>query len=210
MAQPRNVAVIDYGAGNLSSVRNAFAAIGAEAQIAREGADLRGADFIVLPGVGAFGRGAEELRSRGFCDALSEAVLVQGKPFLGICLGLALLGEVGHEAGIHRGLGWVPGSVVKLETSKGYPIPHVGWNTVRGRGLLFRGIPHESSFYFVHSYHLVPTDPSWVAGTTEYGIEFVSAIARNNVMAVQFHPEKSHKFGLEILRNFLTYPGQPC
>lgn len=205
-----NVAIIDYGAGNLSSVRNALVAVGAEPQVVSRGTELAEADFIVLPGVGAFGKGIEGLRSGGFVEPLTNEVLVRGKPFLGICLGMALLAEVGLESGIHSGLSWVPGRVVRLEEKKGHPIPHIGWNTVRGRGLLFQDMPQDTSFYFLHSYHFVPSDSSWTVGTTEYGAEFVSAIARDNVMAVQFHPEKSHRSGLTLLRNFLSYSGRPC
>ncbi len=197
------IAVIDYGMGNLSSVRNALRAVGADVRIVQHGHELGGASAIVLPGVGAFGAGMEGLRLRGFADALSREVIERKKPLLGICLGLSLLAEIGHEFGRHLGLGWVPGEVVSLDVaSLGLRVPHVGWNEVHGSGTLFRGIPEDSSFYFAHSYHLALRERSWICATTEYGREIACAIEQENIMAVQFHPEKSHRCGLALLANF--------
>jgi glutamine amidotransferase len=196
------IALVDYGMGNLLSVKNALEHVGATLQVASSAAGLDDAGAVVLPGVGAFGEAMRELRARGLQDALEEHVRVRKKPFLGICLGLQLLGDRGHELGTHDGLGWVPGEVERLDVAP-LRVPHIGWSEVEGKGPLFAGIPERSAFYFVHSFHLVSRDPSVVHGTTAYGRPFVSAVQAENVMAVQFHPEKSHKWGLELLRNFV-------
>ncbi len=169
------IGVVDYGMGNLMSVTNALTAVGAEARVLRDARGTADAGALVVPGVGAFGRGMQGLRERGFV-----------------------------ELGDHLGLGWVPGVVHRLEGSPGLRVPHIGWNEVSGGGALFAGVPQGTSFYFVHSYHLVPDDPRHVAGTTEYGQTFVSAVEADNVLGVQFHPEKSHKFGLALLKNFVS------
>ncbi|HZU82951.1 MAG TPA: imidazole glycerol phosphate synthase subunit HisH [Polyangiaceae bacterium] len=198
------IGVVDYGMGNLMSVTNALTAVGAEARVLRDARGTADAGALVVPGVGAFGRGMQGLRERGFVDALEREVREKKKPMLGICLGLQLLATRGTELGDHLGLGWVPGVVHRLEGSPGLRVPHIGWNEVSGGGALFAGVPQGTSFYFVHSYHLVPDDPRHVAGTTEYGQTFVSAVEADNVLGVQFHPEKSHKFGLALLKNFVS------
>ena len=198
------VGIIDYGMGNLTSVKNAFCAVGADAQIVRDPRQLGDVGAVVLPGVGAFGKGMQGLREIGFVDALEREVREKKKPMLGICLGMHVLASRGTELGDHEGLGWIHGTVQRLDVPAGLRVPHIGWNDVSGKGALFMHIPERTSFYFVHSYHLAPEDPSCIAGTTEYGPRFVSAIEVDNVLGVQFHPEKSHKFGLTILNNFLT------
>lgn len=197
------VAIVDYGMGNLVSVRNALEAVSAEPRIVTSGADLREAHAIVLPGVGAFGKGMAGLRERGFVEALEVEVREKKKPFLGLCLGLQLLADRGLELGENEGLGWVPGTVRRLEGT-GVRVPHVGWNDVRGKSPLLRGLPEGASFYFVHSFHFDTTTPEAVTGVTEHGQSFCSMVDVENVHAVQFHPEKSHKHGLALLRNFLA------
>lgn len=198
------IGIVDYGMGNLTSVRNALVAVGADARVIAEAGGLADAGAIVLPGVGAFGKGMQGLRERGFVEALDREVRQKKKPMLGLCLGLQLLAARGTELGEHVGLGWVPGVARRLHVPAGLRVPHVGWNEVQGRGALFAGVPDRASFYFVHSYHLAPDDPGCIAGTTEYGGDFVSAIEADNVFAVQFHPEKSHTFGLALLKNFVA------
>ena len=201
------IAVIDYGMGNLFSVKNALEAVGATVFVAARGEELADAGAVVLPGVGAFGKGMEGLRERGFVEALEREVREKKKPMLGICLGLQLLATRGTELGDHAGLGWIQGTVVRITSAPNLRIPHVGWNDVRGKGALFAKVPPEASYYFVHSFHLVPESRAVVSGTTDYGTELVAAVASDNVYAVQFHPEKSHKHGLELLRTFCAIAG---
>ncbi len=197
--------IIDYGMGNLRSVRNAFEFIGADVVIVERGEDLAEVGAVVLPGVGAFGRGMEGLRSRGFVEALERHVRQDGKPMLGICLGMQLFAKTGLELGEHEGLGWVDAVVERLPSAEGLRIPHIGWNDVHGEGPLFAGMGHPSAFYFVHSFHVAPAhDGPFVSGRTEHGARFVSAVSMGNVHGVQFHPEKSHRCGIQLLRNFVA------
>ena len=201
------VGIVDYGMGNLRSVRNALELLGASVSVLADPSGLSRVDRIVLPGVGAFGVAMSNLRSAGWDDALADSVLHNGKPFLGLCLGLQLLADRGTEGGEHRGLGLVSGATVRLERAADVPMPHIGWNEVRptGTAAILSGVTPGTCFYFVHSYALVPDDPSVVAGVTEYGGEdFVSVIQRDNIWATQFHPEKSQKHGLDLLRRFLA------
>ena len=195
--------IIDYGMGNLLSVKNALIAVGAQVAILDRGAQLTNAGAVVLPGVGAFGKGMAGLRERGFVDALEREVREKKKPMLGICLGMQLLATTGTELGTHEGLGWVPGTVRRFVLPAELRVPHMGWNDVRGRGPLFAGIPETASFYFVHSFHLVPNHGEVVSAVTDYGGDFASAVEHESVFAVQFHPEKSHKHGLQLLGNFV-------
>lgn len=199
------IGLIDYGMGNLGSVRNAIEALGGQVRVVNEGAGLADLGAFILPGVGAFGEGMRGLRERGFIEALDRQVRQAGKPLLGICLGLQLLAGRGFELGEHEGMGWIAGDVRRLAVPETLRVPHIGWNNVSGSGELWKGIPPETSFYFVHSYHLVPANAGAVSGTTEYGERFVSMIEQGNVMAVQFHPEKSHKHGLALLKNFIQF-----
>jgi glutamine amidotransferase len=205
-----NIIIIDYGMGNLRSVFNAFHQVGSEATISRDPNDLRKATKIVLPGVGAFGDAMKNLTEMGFLDVLHDEVKHKGKPFLGICLGMQLLATTGTEHGHCQGFDWIPGKVVRIEGEKsGVRIPHIGWNDVRlvKREGLYRNLSDPQAFYFVHSYVLVPDDESVISGMCEYGDNFVASIEKDNIYAIQFHPEKSHKIGLNVLKNFALLKG---
>lgn len=195
------VAIIDYGVGNLRSVEKAFAATGCEAVVSGEEEVLRGAHRLVLPGVGAFGACAKALRERGFERLVREKV-EEGTPLLGVCVGMQLLFEESDEFGATPGLGLLPGRVRRF--SDELVVPHVGWNRVAARQshALFNDVTPESFFYFVHSYYCEPKDQSVVAGETEYGVRYASVVAKGNICGVQFHPEKSQESGLRLLRNF--------
>ena len=199
------VVIIDYGMGNVGSVKNAFDFLGEEAIISRKEEDIKSASHIVLPGVGAFKKGMENLVSFGLLDILHHEVLDKKKPFLGLCLGMQLLADEGEEGGTTKGLGWVAGKVRKFSTDESkFKIPHVGWNDVspQNNSKLFMNISNPV-FYFVHSFHFVPDDVSVVAAKTNYGENFVSAVEKENIFGLQFHPEKSQSAGLEIFTNFL-------
>jgi glutamine amidotransferase len=204
----QHVAVVDYGMCNLDSVRRAFEELGANAFVTDDPVGLERADRIVLPGVGAFPDAIRHLRARGLDDALTKQVLDGGAPFLGICLGMQLLATSGHEGETTEGLGWLDADVVRFAPAAGdrdQRVPHIGWNEVEPAddSPLFAGIPPRADFYFVHSFHVRCRDASDVLATTPYCGGFVSAIARGNVFATQFHPEKSQHHGLRLLRNFL-------
>ncbi len=196
------LAIVDYGAGNLRSVVNAFRAVGCEPTVTSLARDILSARAVVLPGVGAAGATVDSLNSNGLGEAISR-VIAEGRPFFGICIGLQVLLESTEEGGDHKCLGIIPGKVKKLPA--GLKVPHMGWNQVKQKRAhdIFEGVPDEANFYFVHSYHAVPDDASLVAGETEYGMPFCSMIARDNVIATQFHPEKSGEAGLRMYANFL-------
>jgi glutamine amidotransferase len=202
------VAIVDYGMGNLDSVRRAVEECGGRAVVTDVAADIEGADRIILPGVGAFPDAMTNLTTRELDKVLEDQVRGEQAPFLGICLGMQLLASVGFEGGETPGLGWIDGEIRRLEaTEQDRRIPHVGWNEVVPTGLspLFDGIDARADFYFVHSYHFVCRDAADSAATTPYCGGFTSVVARDNVHAVQFHPEKSQRFGLQLLRNFLAF-----
>ena len=202
------VAVVDYGAGNLHSVRHALELVGGDVMVTTHPEELRDADRIVLPGVGAFGECAASLRASGFVESLDEEVRQRGKPLLGICVGLQLLAREGHEMGVHPGLGWVPGVVKRLDAgASGLKIPHVGWNdiTPTTTSRIFAGFRREQTFYFTHSYHLALDEASAEAAYCDYGQRFTAAVLKDNVVATQFHPEKSQENGLKLLENFLAW-----
>ncbi len=196
------IAIVDYGMGNLRSVEKAFAKLGHGASITNEPEQLAAAEKIVLPGVGAFADAIAELHRRQLAEPLKQAVQ-QGKPFLGICLGLQLLFDTSYEDGEHAGLGIVPGKVVRFDPSQ-QKVPHMGWNQlqVRRPSPVLSGLADGIHVYFVHSYYVVPEDEEVIATTTEYGVPFTSSIWRDNLFATQFHPEKSQSDGLRILANF--------
>jgi imidazole glycerol-phosphate synthase subunit HisH len=197
------IAIIDYGMGNLRSVQKAFERAGHEATITNDPAALADAQKLVLPGVGAFRDAIAALRERQLVEPIGAAI-ADGKPFLGICLGLQLLFDRSFEDGQYDGLGIVPGDVVRFEVPAEYKVPHMGWNQVhfRRRPPIFAGVEEAAHFYFVHSYYVVPHDESVVATTTEYAAPFCSSIWRDNLFATQFHPEKSQADGLRVLKNF--------
>lgn len=202
------IAIIDYGMGNLRSVQKGFEKVGFEAVVTSEPKTVLEADRVVLPGVGAFRDCMKNLEEGGFIEPILR-VIREGRPFLGICLGLQLLFTESEEFGLHAGLNVIPGRVVRFpegmkENGEELKVPHMGWNQVsmKRRPPAFEGIPDGSSFYFVHSFYVKPEDPSVVATTTDYGIEFCSSVWKENIVATQFHPEKSQEMGLSILKNF--------
>jgi imidazole glycerol-phosphate synthase subunit HisH len=200
-----SIAIIDYGMANLRSVQKAFEAVGSHADIISRPEQIDRADKIVLPGVGAFQDAVATLREQNLAEPIVRHIQ-RGKPFLGICLGLQMLFDVGYEDGEHRGLGVIKGKCIRFDVDErlGLKVPHMGWNQldVRRPSPIFRDLPQGCGVYFVHSYHVVPGDDAVVATTTDYGGPFVSSIWRENVFATQFHPEKSQKVGLQILSNF--------
>jgi glutamine amidotransferase len=201
----KNIVIIDYNMGNLTSVANAIRFIGENPIISNKLVDIKGADYIILPGVGAFNDGIKNLKDLNLIDTLNEEVIKNKKPILGICLGMQLLAEEGYENGLNKGLGYIKGKVKKFDLKdKNLRIPHVGWNDVyfKKNCPLFSKLNKSEDFYFVHSYHLIPEEDV-ITGVCEYGKEFVAVIQKNNIFGVQFHPEKSQRPGLQILKNFI-------
>jgi len=199
------IAIIDYGASNLLSVTNAVASLGFKPKVTSSAEDVLKARAVLLPGVGAAGDAVRKLRNLHLVDAITE-VINKDRPFFGICLGYQVL-FASTEENRAKCLGLLPGRVVRLpDTLK---VPHIGWNQVRQcvKHPIFDGIPDGSDFYFVHSYYPVPADHSMVAGETEYGVTFASMIVKGNLIATQFHPEKSGDTGLKLLRNFFRFAG---
>ena len=196
------IAIIDYGMGNLRSVEKGFQKVGADVKVTSSPDDVEKADGVVLPGVGAFKGCMSELQNLDLIDSV-VASIKKGKPYLGICLGLHVLFTESEEFGRCRGMDIFRGQVVRFENSD-LKIPQMGWNqlNIKKDNPLFKGIPDKSYFYFVHSYYVAPDDPSIVATTTDYGIEFTSSVWKDNIFAVQFHPEKSQTLGLHLLKNF--------
>jgi imidazole glycerol-phosphate synthase subunit HisH len=200
---PLMIAIIDYEMGNLRSVQKAFEHVGHTAVITSDPAVLADAEKIVLPGVGAFCDAIAALRQRKLVEPV-RAAIEGGKPFLGICLGLQMLFDKGYEDGEHEGLGILPGEVVRFKVPAEFKVPHMGWNQlrIRRRPPILNGIEDGAYFYFVHSYYVVPRDESVIATETEYSSPFCSSVWRDNLFAVQFHPEKSQTAGLQLLKNF--------
>jgi glutamine amidotransferase len=199
------IVVVDYGVGNFGSICNMLKKIGAEAILSANVDDIEQADKLILPGVGAFETGMKNLRSTGLDSILNRKVRETETPVLGICLGMQLMTQRSEEGNV-EGLGWVDARTVRFTRTEqsSLRIPHMGWNTVSGTNgcALLRDMPEESRFYFVHSYYVVCSDPSDVAGVTSYGSNFTSMFHKRHFFGVQFHPEKSHKFGMKILQNF--------
>ncbi|MGA1791457.1 MAG: imidazole glycerol phosphate synthase subunit HisH [bacterium] len=195
------IAILDFGLGNLKSIQNGFRYLGHEAIITHDELSIKDADGIILPGVGAFKDGMDRLRKANFVPLIKE-LLSHGKPILGICLGLQLLFDESEEFGIHKGLGFLKGRVKSFTGP--FKIPHMGWNTlhIKREIPLLNGIREGDFFYFVHSFYAESEDEGTVAGETEYGIAFPSVVQQGNLMATQFHPEKSSDAGLRILNNF--------
>ncbi|MEE3393771.1 MAG: imidazole glycerol phosphate synthase subunit HisH [Lachnospiraceae bacterium] len=197
------IAIIDYDAGNTKSVEKAVRYLGYECELTRDPDKIRNAERLILPGVGAFGDAMGNIRRFGLEDLIKEGVK-EGKPFLGICLGLQLIFATSEESEGVRGLDLVPGSIIKLPPKPGYKIPHMGWNSINidPESRLFAGIPDQSYVYFVHSYYLDCKDKDDVAATAEYTATIDAAVEHENIFACQFHPEKSGETGLKILKNF--------
>ena len=202
------VCILDYGSGNVKSVFNLISSLADDVKISNDAAEIEAATHIILPGVGAFGASMRRIHDKLPLDLLRQQVLVQKKPFLGICVGMQVLMETGYEFGETAGLGWLPGKVDKLETG-GLPLPHIGWNNVsvdKSRPLipLLKGLDAEPDFYYVHSFACVASDASQIQATTEYGQHFCAVIAHENIHGVQFHPEKSQRAGILLAKNFLA------
>jgi imidazole glycerol-phosphate synthase subunit HisH len=208
------ITIIDYGSGNLRSVAKALESVGGDVTVSRDAEDVRRADRVVLPGVGAFADCYRNLEKSGLLEPTLEHI-AQGKPFLGICVGMQLLFSEGHEFGVHKGLDLIPGVVDGFSTDMADPeqpgmnlkVPHMGWNRVEQQKEhpLWQGIPDNSFFYFVHSFYAQPKEQPLIAGSSNYGIEFTAAVAKDNIFATQFHPEKSQKNGLTLLKNFIAW-----
>lgn len=203
----KDILIIDYGVGNVRSVTNALALLGYTYTVSGKADDISRARAYILPGVGAFGEAMQNLESRGIIEVLRREVVEGKKPLLGICLGMQVLAEDSTESGVHKGLGWIPGHVTKI-TGQGIRVPHVGWNelSVRTKAPLFSALSEGPQFYFDHSYRFEAA-PEYVAATCDYGGTLVAAVQKDNIFGVQFHPEKSQKSGLRLLRAFLNYVG---
>ena len=208
------ITVIDYGSGNLRSVAKALESVGGRVTVSGAIADLRRADALLLPGVGAFGDCRRNLEAAGLIEPILEH-LRRGKPFFGICVGMQLLFSESYEFGRHPGLGLIPGQVTGFrpgmvdpaDKTRHLKVPHMGWNRVEQNQdhPLWQGIPDRSHFYFVHSFHGIPEEPGVVAGRCRYGLPVTAAVARDNLFATQFHPEKSQRHGLKMLQNFIGW-----
>jgi imidazole glycerol-phosphate synthase subunit HisH len=195
------LAIIDYGMGNLRSVEKGFLKVGVDAKVVTDPRSVNDAEAIVLPGVGAFRDCMKNLDQMKLIEPILKSVR-DGKPYLGICLGLQMLFTESEEFGVYKGLDVLKGKVVRFQVD--LKVPHMGWNTVRllKKPPIFDGIKDESYFYFVHSYYVAPDDEGIIAGTTDYGMTFTSMVWKDNIIATQFHPEKSQETGLKILKNF--------
>jgi glutamine amidotransferase len=202
------IAIIDYGMGNVRSLTNAVEYAGYDVIITSDGKLIGNAEKIILPGVGAFGDAMDAIRERGLDETLYREVIDKGKPMLGICLGLQLLGKSSDEHGFHTGLGWIDARVIRFTSDTGLKVPHIGWNDINyiDPEPLFVGLKQEErSFYFVHSHYVECAHSDDVLATCEYGINFAAAIKHDNFVATQFHPEKSQDNGIQVLVNFLRW-----
>ena len=199
------IVIIDYGLGNLQSVFGAVKKIGFKPVISNKIDDLEKADKLILPGVGAFEDGMNNLKKLGLIEPLTRIVLKQKKPILGICLGMQLMCKESYEFGHHKGLGWIDASVIKLEPKQKLRIPHVGWDDLLQvkENILFEGIPKDALFYYVHSFHAKLNNKDEIIGECDYGQRFTAAANKDNIFLTQFHPEKSQLHGLNLLKNFL-------
>lgn len=200
------ITIIDYNAGNIKSIQNMLRRIGVNANISSNSEEIEKAEKLILPGVGSFDYGMENLKSSGLINTLSQKVITEKTPILGICLGAQMLGNKSEE-GRKKGLGWINMDVIKFNKTalpNDLKIPHMNWNEIKiqKKSTLLSGLNNDSRFYFVHSYHMKPNNTDDVLTTSNYGYDFVSAVEKNNIYGVQFHPEKSHKYGMKLLENF--------
>lgn len=195
------VAIIDYGMGNVASVQKALNFLKIENCITNNHQEIKNATAILLPGVGSFTQGMKNLRERELDVLLTEEVIVNKKKFLGICLGMQLILEKGMEPNENKGLGWIKGEVIKFEMTD-LSVPHIGWNNITVQNNSNFNDCKSLDFYFIHSYHAVPSDENDIAATVDYGIKAVASIKKDNIFATQFHPEKSQSAGLELLKNY--------
>lgn len=198
------IVIVDYGVGNVGSIVNMLRRGGASAIVSAKSEEIRSADGLILPGVGAFDAGMKQLAGTGLMEALSEAVLGRKTPILGICMGMQLFMRASEEGDL-PGLGWIDGEVVRFkpDPQAKLKVPHMGWNTVSTEPAeLFHGLEAGSRFYFVHSYYVACSDDREVIGRTQHGLWFHSSVRKDNILGVQFHPEKSHRFGMALLKNF--------
>lgn len=204
MEEDIKVCILDYGSGNTKSVFNIFHSLQSNTVISNALEDIQSATHIILPGVGAFGASMKKIHEQIPIEALKKEVLVKKKPFLGICVGMQVLADVGYEFGEEKGLGWIKGEVRKLETND-LPLPHVGWNNVvvDRSSPITKGFSEHIDFYFVHSFAFTPADKETIIAHSNYGSTFTSVIGKENILGVQFHPEKSQRAGTLLIKNFL-------
>tara|TARA_Y100000748_G_scaffold302045_1_gene303444 strand:- start:2490 stop:3101 length:612 start_codon:yes stop_codon:yes gene_type:complete len=200
-----DVCILDYGSGNVSSVFNLVDYLGYKVKISNKEKDLINSSHIILPGVGSFGGSMKKINSKIPTDLLKEQLFLKNKPFLGICVGMQVLSERGYEFGENDGLSIIKGSVEKLDC-KNFPVPHIGWNEIKiqKQSELFKNMQEINDFYFVHSFEFKASDTNNIISTTNYGNDFVSAVQKENIFGVQFHPEKSQKAGQLLIKNFLN------
>ncbi|MFN7302385.1 MAG: imidazole glycerol phosphate synthase subunit HisH [Bacteroidota bacterium] len=202
------ITIVDYGLGNLASIKNMIRKAGGRAEISSDPEAIRSADRLILPGVGHFAAGMANIRDRGLLPALNEIALEKGRPVLGICLGMQLMSRHSEE-GNTGGLGWFDADIIRFRQDKlgGLKIPHMGWNEVKLKHVhpLFPERSAEERFYFVHSYHIRCDRQEDILATAHYGYDFTCAVSRNNIIGVQFHPEKSHRFGMEVMQRFIGW-----
>ncbi len=198
--------IVNYGMGNLNSVKRAMSRLRVDSVISSNPKDIAGSDKIILPGVGHFGKAMSNLKELGLLDVLNEVVLIKKKPILGICLGMQLMAKKSEE-GNSEGLGWFDAEIVKFQVSDNlkYKVPHMGWNQIiaKKESPLMKDLPEPKEFYFVHSYHFKTANESDVLNRTNYEYDFVSAVEKDNIFGVQYHPEKSHDTGAKLLKNFI-------
>ena len=205
----KSVSIIDYGKGNVRSVYNALDYIGVEAIVTKDLKEINNSSHIILPGVGAYGDAMKSIRDYGLDEVLHEQVINKGKPFLGVCVGMQVLSSVGFEHGEHKGLGWLDATVIKLEKGpECLKIPHMGWNKINlsSEHSLFKGFNDEMLvFYFVHSFFMKTKENDKILASCQYGINFTAGVAWDNIIATQFHPEKSQDTGIKMLNNFINW-----
>lgn len=201
------IAIINYGTGNLASIQNMISKVGGQSIVTSDPAEVEKASKLILPGVGSFDNCVIKFRESGLLPIVTDMVFKQQKPILGVCVGMQMMME-GSEEGVEKGLGWFRGMNIRFRKDKlpvDYKVPHMGWSevTVTRPSKLLENMPAESRFYFVHSYHALPEDQHAEVMRAEYGYGFTAAIQNNNIIGVQFHPEKSHKFGMKLFENFI-------